>query len=108
MTALDLLAIAGVVSVPASISLGVAWWSARQEIRHLRELTRSLIDSPERGGRPANRRELVQAVDEIALEVERLAEGQRYVARLLAERSGDERLGSRGQSGPPPRVITPH
>ena len=33
--------------------------------------------------------ELQQAVDDVAIEMERVAEGQRFTARLLAERSGD-------------------
>lgn len=48
---------------------------------------------------------LTQAVDAIALEVERLSEGQRFTARLLSERPA-------ATSGPaghePARVITPH
>jgi len=33
--------------------------------------------------------ELQQAVDDVAIEVERVAEGQRFTARLLTERSRD-------------------
>ena len=48
--------------------------------------------------------QLVEAVDAIALEVERISEAQRFTARLLAERQAP--------SGPParrdPGVITPH
>ena len=47
---------------------------------------------------------LVQAVDSIAIEVERISEAQRFTALTLAERSaaagGPKRLGE--------RVITPH
>ena len=42
-----------------------------------------------------------QAVDAMALEVERMSEGQRFTTRLLAERFGDqahEALGGRGAS----------
>ncbi len=46
---------------------------------------------------------LEQAVDAIAIEVERISEGQRFTTKLLAER---------GAAVPPPRaperVITPH
>jgi hypothetical protein len=48
---------------------------------------------------------LVQAVDAIALEVERLSEGQRFTARLMAERS--PMVGPPKQENPA-RVITPH
>jgi hypothetical protein len=33
--------------------------------------------------------QLQQAIDDVAIEMERLAEGQRFAAKLLAERSGD-------------------
>jgi hypothetical protein len=33
--------------------------------------------------------QLQQAVDDVAIEMERVAEGQRFATRLLAERAGD-------------------
>jgi hypothetical protein len=48
---------------------------------------------------------LTQAVDAIALEVERLSEGQRFTARLLSER---QLLGGQLKQESPARVITPH
>lgn len=49
--------------------------------------------------------ELARAVDVVAIEVERLAEGQRFTAKLLAER-GEQALPPRSprQGG----VVTPH
>lgn len=50
---------------------------------------------------------LEQAVEAIALEVERISEGQRFTTKLLSERAAAEPL--RGlQSSEPPRRITPH
>ena len=46
-----------------------------------------------------------QAVDTIALEMERIGEGQRFVTKLLAERPGTLSEGTSAQRG---RVITPH
>jgi hypothetical protein len=43
------------------------------------------------------------AVESTAIEVERIAEANRFIAKLLAERSGAASLPSR-----PERVITPH
>ena len=48
---------------------------------------------------------LIQAVDAVSLEVERLSEGQRFTARLLSERQAvipSSKLESAG------RVVTPH
>ncbi len=41
--------------------------------------------------------QLQQAVDDIVIEMERVAEAQRYTAKLLAERTGD------AAADPPPR-----
>lgn len=49
---------------------------------------------------------LEQAIEAIAVEVERIAEGQRFVTKLLADRSPDRQL--RDASPKPERVITPH
>src|SRR5215207_2596187 len=50
---------------------------------------------------------LEQAVEAIALEVERISEGQRFTTKLLAERAAAEQL--RGvQPSEPPRRTTPH
>ena len=45
-----------------------------------------------------------QAIEAIAVEVERLGEGQRYAARLLAE----PRAAAPAPAHEPARVITPH
>ncbi|HXT16233.1 MAG TPA: hypothetical protein VN706_11425 [Gemmatimonadaceae bacterium] len=44
--------------------------------------------------------DLAQAVDAIALEVERIGEGQRFLTKLLAER--DARITPRGTNSPAP------
>lgn len=48
---------------------------------------------------------LVQAVDSIAFEVERISEGQRFTARLMSERRD---LIPAPKQENPARVITPH
>ena len=49
---------------------------------------------------------LEQAVESIALEVERISEGQRFTTKLLAERAAADRLPIAPSSEP--RHITPH
>ena len=45
-----------------------------------------------------------QAIDAMAVEVERISEGQRFVTRLLAERSAGETVPDAARlSAPPPR-----
>ena len=50
---------------------------------------------------------LEQAVEAIALEVERISEGQRFTTKLLAERVGAEPHRA-GQPSDQPRRVTPH
>src|SRR4051812_33794675 len=49
---------------------------------------------------------LEQAVEAIALEVERISEGQRFTTKLLAERAAADRLPV--APSPEPRRVTPH
>jgi hypothetical protein len=50
---------------------------------------------------------LEQAVEAIALEVERISEGQRFTTRLLTERAAADQVRDIRPSNPP-RLITPH
>ena len=49
---------------------------------------------------------LMHAVDSIAIEVERISEGQRFTTQVLAERAAGTGPQKRGSL--PERVITPH
>ena len=75
-----------------------AWLGGR------RALAKALREAPHREARLADDglTQLAESIDLIGLEVERIAEAQRFTARLLSER----------QTVPPPRrdqgVITPH
>jgi len=105
MQPLVLLALLGMVSTPAAVFFGVAWWNARRELEIRRELGHL---AP--GRQSADTSRLEQAVDAMAIEVERITEGQRFMTRLLAERGAAERA-PRERPAPPgseARVITPH
>ena len=105
MPPLNVLALLGLFATPAAIALGVAWWSAKRELEIRRELGYSPLA---RQGADTTR--LEQAVDAIAIEVERITEGQRFMTRLLAERTAAERA-PRERSALPAsesRIITPH
>ena len=82
-----------------TLGFAVAWIRARE--RAIRAEHRA---APAPGGVDARFDRLEHAVEAMAVEVERMAEGQRFVSRLLAERSEQGReAGAR-----PARVITPH
>jgi len=105
MPPITILALLGLFATPAAIVLGIAWWSARRELEIRREL-----GFPGPGRNVADTTRLEQSVDAIAIEVERITEGQRFMTRLLAERTAAERAPRERPAlpGSDPRVITPH
>lgn len=93
---------AGVASVVGFVAAWVgAQFGARRAARFAAE------EALSHGGLSIDRNftALTQAVDAIALEVERLSEGQRFTARLLSERP---LLGAPVKPESQARVITPH
>ena len=105
MPPLTILAFLGIFATPAAIALGVAWWSAKRELEIRREL-----GYPAPGRNTADTSRLEQAVDAMAIEIERITEGQRFMTRLLAERAAAERAPRERTPlpGSEPRIVTPH
>jgi len=66
-----------------------------------RRLTNALDEM--RSARNLEPRELAQAIDAIAVEVERIGEGQRFLTKLLADR--ESRSGGRPGSSPVPGAV---
>jgi hypothetical protein len=105
MAPLILFALIGMVSTPAAVFFGVSWWNARRELEIRRQL-----GHPGSGFPVADTSRLEQAVDAMAIEIERITEGQRFMTRLLAERTAAERAPRERPVLPAsePRIITPH
>jgi hypothetical protein len=105
MPPITVLAMLGLFATPAAIAFGVAWWSAKRELEIRREL-----GYPAPGRSAADTSRLEQAVDAMAIEVERITEGQRFMTRLLTERAAAERAPRERPAlpGSEPRIITPH
>ena len=82
-----------------TVGFGVAWIRARE---------RAIRAQSQRGvlpeGADLRLERIEQAVDAIAVEVERLGEGERFRNKLLAGEAGQPR--ERPES--PPRIVTPH
>lgn len=95
----------GVAFIPTTIALVTLWLSARRRAEKAEAIVHELTVLPALRGEHAgaSAAQLGQALDAIALEVERISEGQRFTTRLLSERRDASALGS-----PPPRVVTPH
>jgi hypothetical protein len=88
----DILAITGLF---ATVSM-VVWTSAKVYLRKLELEHRD--SSPQLHGATQQRLERIeQAVESIAIEVERISEGQRFTTKLLAERT----------AAPPPAADDP-
>jgi hypothetical protein len=90
---LAILLVSVTVVVPTSL-----WFYRRVlELKHERRIPIALDGLQERLAR------IELAVDSTAVEVERISEANRYMAKLLSDRAGAMNLVSR-----PERVITPH
>jgi hypothetical protein len=92
-------------SIAALVAFVAGWLGAQFGARRAARLAAD--EALARGGLGVDRTltALVQAVDAIALEVERLSEGQRFAARLLSERPPVIPSPKPESSG---RVVTPH
>lgn len=97
-----LFGIAGAIALVVGFSS--AWIGAYFGAR--RAARRALRDAGSPGPTLATPRleELVRSIDAIALEVERISEGQRFATKLLVERGGTPATPPRRDHG----VVTPH
>ena len=78
IVALILVALAGSVG---TVGFGIAYVRMRN-----RALRAEAMLAAQSQSRPAN--DLLQAIDAVAIEVERLGEGQRYLTRVMNEQNG--------------------
>jgi cell division protein FtsB len=91
-------------SFAALIGFVAAWAGAQFGARRAARQAAEEVLATTNVGLDRNLAALTQAVDAIALEVERLSEGQRFTARLLSERPSARPVPAKE----PARVITPH
>jgi hypothetical protein len=92
-------------SFAAGIGFLGAWFGAQFGARRAAKFAAEEALAGNRTSLNNNLTALIQAVDTIALEVERLSEGQRFTARLLSERPA---MMPAPRPEIPARVITPH
>ena len=89
-----------VFGFPAAVAVAFGWF------RHRERMTAQFA-GPHSAALEARLARMEQALDAVAVEVERMSDGQRFVTRLLADRATsaalpDVALAQRG------RVVTPH
>jgi len=77
----------GVAFVPVSIVLASLWLSARARAHKAEETIRLIaLNAAAQGGvHPSRNSAVTAALDAMAVEVERIAEGQRFTTKLLSE-----------------------
>ena len=75
-----------VLLLASNVAFGVAWSRARKRAARL-ELAQAEVDASASGLRfdGARAKRLEDLVESMALEIERIGEGQRFTSRLLAE-----------------------
>ena len=99
--------IVAVAAVNGGFLLGlVRIWLGHRERRAARLAAQNVVTDRERLA--GELQDLHAALDTVAVEVERLGEGQRYLTRVLSERAATGALPQGRAAQTPPRVITPH
>ena len=96
----EVIVVPAVFGIPACVLLARMWFRHKEKMASLRgaAVTDSAVE--------ARLARIEDAVEAIAIEVERMGEGQRFVTKLLAERAQQ----ALPESPKPPggRVTTPH
>jgi hypothetical protein len=92
--------VAGIVAIGCFTGIMVTWLKLRsRKAAGGPDVLNRLDELGERMNR------LDHAVEAVAVEVERISEGQRFTTKLLAERPASQVIGDRARAGGP---ITPH
>jgi len=95
-----LLVLSNIVLFTSTVTFITLWVRARERA------IRATVDSRRPVDPQTDIERLVNAVDAIALEVERISEAQRFTTKVLVERNDSSGAAKRLSS--PERVITPH
>ena len=95
-----------VIIVPIVFSIPAIVILAKMSFRHKEKMAELQSGPQHQGDLEARLDRIEQAVDTIAIEMERIGEGQRFVTKLLAERPSQAQLEQKNQQRD--RTITPH
>ncbi len=101
----DLLMLLGVACAPVTVLLGALWILALKRAQRAETmLDRIMLTQQIRGEGKEPTSRVMEALDSLAIEVERISEAQRFTARILADRHD----AARPAPSVPARVVTPH
>lgn len=95
----EIIAIIVIAFLPVTAVLTGLWLSAVARARRAEAIVHELAVMPALRGRQEGMGQMGDAVNAIALEVERIGEGQRFLSKALAERAPREQAS---------RSVTPH
>jgi hypothetical protein len=95
-----------IIIVPVVFAIPAVVLLVRMTLRHREKMAGLDAGAPRRGEIEARLERIEQAVETIAIEMERVGEGQRFVTKLLAERPAQQV--AEGKSPQRERAITPH
>ena len=95
-----------IVIVPVVFLIPAIVLVVRMALKHREKMAGLESGGPRRGELEARLERIEQAVETIAIEMERVGEGQRFVTKLLAERPAQQV--AEGKNAQRERVITPH
>jgi|SRR5690242_1228062 hypothetical protein len=96
-----------VIIVPTVFALPCIVIFARMWFRHKEKMITLKGSGSNNAALESRLARIEEAVDTIAVEIERMGEGQRFVTKLLSERSAQLPEATRG-TGSSGRVTTPH
>jgi hypothetical protein len=97
-----------IIIVPVVFAIPAVVLLARMSYRHKEKMADIQGGSPNRQADLEARLDRIeQAVDTIAVEMERIGEGQRFVTKLLAERPSPQQIAEQ-KSAQRERMTTPH
>lgn len=97
-----------VVVVPALFGIPAAVITLRMWLRHKEKMAALAAPTGSGGEIEARLERIEQAMEAMAIEMERVGEGQRFVTKLLAERSASPLLPPEREGTSQGRTNTPH
>ena len=98
----DMVLMLGLACPPVTILLGTLWIMALKRAQRAETmLDRMMLTQQLRGETKDPSSRVMDALDSLAIEVERISEAQRFTAKVLAERSDAPRMVDR-------KSVTPH
>jgi len=95
----EIVIVPAVFGIPAVVIFARMWFRHVEKMATLKGASNPMLE--------ARLSRIEEAVDAIAVEVERMGEGQRFVTKLLTERASQQ-LPEASKNSSPGRVTTPH